>query len=158
MDWACLTRSQGYIWLHCQRLCFYADRYIDKLIERVDQLESNPKSGRVVPEFGILTLRELIECNYRIVYQINSSQSISIIRVHHSAREQSRAPATNKVLHASRTLTGNFGFFILIFYCKSAWWKHSRLRHLATLLVPQTACAFEKFSFLWCDRKSADRY
>ena len=25
---------------------FYADRYIDKLIERVDQLESNPKSGR----------------------------------------------------------------------------------------------------------------
>ena len=66
---------------------FYADRYIDKLIERVDQLESNPKSGRVVPEFGILTLRELIEGNYRIVYQINSSQSISIIRVHHSARE-----------------------------------------------------------------------
>ena len=66
---------------------FYADRYIDKLIERVDQLESNPKSGRVVPEFGILTIRELIEGNYRIVYQINNTRSISIIRVHHSARE-----------------------------------------------------------------------
>ena len=69
------------------RICFYADRYIDKLIERVDQLESNPKSGRVVPEFGILTIRELIEGNYRIVYQINNTRSISIIRVHHSARE-----------------------------------------------------------------------
>ena len=66
---------------------YYADRYIDKLIERVDQLISQPKSGRVVPEFGLLTIRELIEGNYRIVYQINNSSSISILRIHHSARE-----------------------------------------------------------------------
>ncbi len=66
---------------------YYADRYIDKLIERVDQLITQPKSGRVVPEFGVLTIRELIEGNYRIVYQINNSSSISILRIHHSARE-----------------------------------------------------------------------
>ena len=33
----------------------YADRFIDKLIARTDQLEKNPNSGRVVPEFeGLL--------------------------------------------------------------------------------------------------------
>ncbi len=64
----------------------YADRFIEKLIERVDQLESFPKSGRVVPEFAIETIRELIEGNYRIVYEIVSEQ-ISIVRVHHSARQ-----------------------------------------------------------------------
>ena len=64
----------------------YADRFIEKLIERVDQLESFPKSGRVVPEFAIETIRELIEGNYRIVYEISTEQ-ISIVRVHHSARQ-----------------------------------------------------------------------
>jgi toxin ParE1/3/4 len=36
----------------------YADRYVEKLISRVDQLEANPQSGRVVPEFNNETLRE----------------------------------------------------------------------------------------------------
>jgi addiction module RelE/StbE family toxin len=63
----------------------YADRFVEKLIERVDRLEEFPKSGRVVPEFNIETIRELIEGNYRIIYKISSNQ-ISIVRVHHSAR------------------------------------------------------------------------
>ncbi len=42
---------------------FYADRFIDKLIERIEQLEGFPKSGRVVPEFNSETIRELIEGN-----------------------------------------------------------------------------------------------
>ena len=63
----------------------YADRFVEKLILRVDQLETFPKSGRVVPEFNIQTIRELKEGNYRIIYKISSNQ-ISIIRVHHSAR------------------------------------------------------------------------
>ena len=29
----------------------YADRFIEKLISRVDKLENNPHSGRIVPEF-----------------------------------------------------------------------------------------------------------
>ena len=64
----------------------YADRFIEKIINRVDQLESFPKSGRVVPEFDSSVIRELIEGNYRIIYQI-SSDKIAIIRVHHSARQ-----------------------------------------------------------------------
>jgi toxin ParE1/3/4 len=49
----------------------YADRHIDKLISRVEQLHNNPNSGRVVPEFNIETTRELIEGNYRIIYKVN---------------------------------------------------------------------------------------
>lgn len=64
----------------------YADRFIEKLLERVDQLEAFPKSGRVVPEFNTVSVRELIEGNYRVVYKITSSQ-VAIIRVHHAARQ-----------------------------------------------------------------------
>ena len=64
----------------------YADKFVEKLINRVDQLESFPKSGRVVPEFESDTIRELIEGNYRIVYKINSDH-IGVVRIHHSARQ-----------------------------------------------------------------------
>jgi len=39
----------------------YARRYIEKLISKVDQLESNPESGRIVPEFNNSQIREFIE-------------------------------------------------------------------------------------------------
>lgn len=64
----------------------YAARFVEKIISRVGQLENNPQSGRVVPEFNIETLRELIEGNYRIIYKVNSD-FIGIVRVHHSARQ-----------------------------------------------------------------------
>lgn len=44
------------------------------------------KAGRVVPEFNIETIRELIEGNYRIIYNMNQDL-IAIVRVHHSARQ-----------------------------------------------------------------------
>jgi plasmid stabilization system protein ParE len=65
---------------------FYADRFIGKIISRIDQLESFPNSGRVVPEFNSEIIIELIEGNYRIVYQINSDY-VGIVRIHHSSRE-----------------------------------------------------------------------
>lgn len=46
----------------------YADRLIEKIINRVDQLKEFPRSGRVVSEFNSEIIRELIEGNYRIVY------------------------------------------------------------------------------------------
>lgn len=64
----------------------YADRFISKLINRVDQLENFPTSGRIVPEFGNENIRELIEGNYRIVYKIKPNH-IGIVRIHHAARQ-----------------------------------------------------------------------
>ena len=66
---------------------YYADRFVEKLIKRVDQLENFPKSGRVVPEFNSEIIRELIEGNYRIIYKISDQNNIGIVRVHHAARQ-----------------------------------------------------------------------
>ena len=64
----------------------YADRLMDKIIERVDVLEQYPRIGRKVPEFSNDLIRELIEGNYRIIYRIESEENIGIARVHHTAR------------------------------------------------------------------------
>ena len=64
----------------------YADRQVEKIIKRVDQVSNFPKSGRIVPEFSTESLRELIEGNYRIIYRI-SSDKIAIVRIHHAARQ-----------------------------------------------------------------------
>lgn len=63
----------------------YANRMIEKFIARVGLLNSFPESGRIVPEFGQKSIRELIEGNYRIVYKIHPDH-IGITRVHHTAR------------------------------------------------------------------------
>ena len=65
----------------------YAERFIEKIIDRVGQLKSFPRSGRVVPEFNSKMIRELMEGNYRIIYTINPDNDVSIIRIHHSARQ-----------------------------------------------------------------------
>ena len=65
---------------------FYAKRFIEKLIDKVEILETYPNMGRVVPEFENQKIRELIEGNYRIVYR-TSSDRVEIIRVHHSGRK-----------------------------------------------------------------------
>jgi toxin ParE1/3/4 len=65
---------------------FYADRYIDKLVDRVEILIEQPKAGRIVPEFENELIRELIEGAYRIIYKIESFNEVAIIRIHHSAR------------------------------------------------------------------------
>ena len=64
----------------------YAEITVDLLFTSVDMLEDHPKAGRVVPEFEIQSIRELIKGNYRIVYQLDEDQSIQIIAVHHGAR------------------------------------------------------------------------
>lgn len=65
---------------------YYADKFIEKLISRIDQLAEYPQSGRIVPEFQNDSIRELIEGNYRIIYKINPD-FIGIARVHHSSRQ-----------------------------------------------------------------------
>jgi len=45
---------------------FYADRLVKRLVTRVDVLKDFPLTGRMIPEMEDVTLRELIEGNYRI--------------------------------------------------------------------------------------------
>jgi addiction module RelE/StbE family toxin len=57
------------------------------LIETAEKLSEFPFVGRVVPEFKIETLREIIHRPYRIVYRVREEQkTIEILRIWHAAR------------------------------------------------------------------------
>ncbi|HEC43488.1 hypothetical protein LCGC14_2625300 [marine sediment metagenome] len=64
----------------------YAEITVSQLFSSTDILEDHPKAGKIVPEFEIESIRELIRGNYRIVYQLTEDQLIQILAVHHSAR------------------------------------------------------------------------
>ncbi len=51
-----------------------AIKFIDILISLAENLSKNPKRGRVVPEFSIKEIRELLHKNYRIIYLIKKNR------------------------------------------------------------------------------------
>lgn len=63
----------------------YAELTVTKLYHKVEILNTHSKIGRIVPEAEKENLRELIEGNYRIIYEI-VSEDIFILTVHHSSR------------------------------------------------------------------------
>ncbi len=63
----------------------FAELFIDRIVESVEQLTGFPESGRVVPEFSRPDLRELIRGSYRIVYHVGHD-TVSIVTVFHTAR------------------------------------------------------------------------
>ena len=52
----------------------YAQRMVDKLTRRSEQIATFPLSGRMVPEYEAEDIREIIEKPYRIIYRIKSEQ------------------------------------------------------------------------------------
>jgi len=64
---------------------YYADKLIDKIIHRISILENNSLISKVVREFKNSLIREVIEGNYRIIYEILNERKITILRVYHSA-------------------------------------------------------------------------
>jgi plasmid stabilization system protein ParE len=63
----------------------YALRMVDRITARSQQIASFPESGRMVPEYALPTVREVIEPPYRIIYRIGQDQ-IDVLAVIHSAR------------------------------------------------------------------------
>ena len=59
-----------------------AKNWIDRLFAKVEQLESSPEIGRIVPEINDRHCRELIYGNYRIIYRIEDKQ-ISVLTIRH---------------------------------------------------------------------------
>ncbi len=58
-----------------------AVHFVDRLIERAEQIKDYPYQGRVVPEFAVNEIREVFVKTYRIVYRI-SENSIEILTVY----------------------------------------------------------------------------
>jgi len=59
----------------------------EKLVSSARKLGRFPRQGRVVPERSQFDVREIIEGNYRIIYQMDDKiQAVFILRFWHAAR------------------------------------------------------------------------
>jgi len=61
------------------------ERLLQEVIAAVERLADFPESGRVVPEFGVARLREVIHPPFRIVYRLDKDR-VRIVRVWRSER------------------------------------------------------------------------
>jgi plasmid stabilization system protein ParE len=68
----------------------YAKLQIARIKIRTQILKTHIRTGRITPEINNPNIRELVEGNYRIIYKIKSEKNISIITIHHSARDLTR--------------------------------------------------------------------
>ncbi|MCX5815961.1 MAG: type II toxin-antitoxin system RelE/ParE family toxin [Proteobacteria bacterium] len=59
-----------------------AEKWVDTVFRKVEDLQNFPESGRVVPETEIKTIRELIYGNYRLIYRLEEKR-ISVLTVRH---------------------------------------------------------------------------
>ena len=65
---------------------YYADKVIERIVDRISILEEHTHIGKVVKEFQDSSIRELIEAPYRIIYKIMSEDEISVVHIYHGAR------------------------------------------------------------------------
>jgi plasmid stabilization system protein ParE len=61
-----------------------AERWTLELFEVVERLGEFPDSGRMVPEVGVASLRELIFGAYRVFYRVGSA--VEILSVRHGSQ------------------------------------------------------------------------
>ena len=64
---------------------FYASKVTQDIVEKSEKLNAFPESGRIVPEIGDPTIREVFIYSYRIIYMI-SSHRIEILALVHSKK------------------------------------------------------------------------
>jgi len=63
----------------------YAQRMVDRITRRTEQIADHPYSGRKVPEYNAEDIREIIEKPYRLIYRIKQDQ-VDVLTVIHGAR------------------------------------------------------------------------
>jgi len=68
-----------------QQVPHIGDKFISDIINHIETLPSNPEIGRLVPEFQMPHIKEIIHSPFRVVYTLNDT-SIQIIRVWRSER------------------------------------------------------------------------
>lgn len=64
----------------------YAQRTAERLVKRSEQIAAFPNSGRMVPEYEIGDVRQVVEGSYRLIYLIKEEQ-IEILAIIHTARK-----------------------------------------------------------------------
>lgn len=64
---------------------YYAQAFIEKLMTRVELLETPPMMGRIVPEYQMEHLREIVFHTFRIIYSV-TDDAVFILTIIHGAR------------------------------------------------------------------------
>jgi len=64
----------------------YAQKLVERLVNRSEKVADFPRSGRMVPEYEIDEVRQVIEGQYRIIYLIKEDQ-IEILALIHTSRK-----------------------------------------------------------------------
>ena len=63
----------------------YANLVVERIVAAVERLADHPRFGRVVPELGDESIREIVHGNYRVVYRLQQDV-VEIATVFHGAR------------------------------------------------------------------------
>ena len=61
------------------------NRLMGEIIAKIERLADHPLSGRIVPEFNVEHLREIIHPPFRIVYRFDKKR-VRIVRIWRSER------------------------------------------------------------------------
>jgi addiction module RelE/StbE family toxin len=64
---------------------WYGARLTEQILEAIERAAEFPLAGRVVPEMGRTSIREIILGNYRIVYRVGAD-IMEIATVFHASR------------------------------------------------------------------------
>jgi toxin ParE1/3/4 len=62
------------------------ERLLGEILSAVERLSDFPESGRIVPEFGLENLREIIHPPFRIIYRTRRRAGVRIVRIWRSER------------------------------------------------------------------------
>ena len=72
-------------WFAEQQAPDVGERLLREVVSQVERLAEFPESGRVVPEFGLAQLREVVHPPFRIVYRLVADR-VRVVRVWPSER------------------------------------------------------------------------
>ena len=72
-------------WYKDQQVHDVGNRLLKEMLAQIERLADFPESGRIVPEFGIANLREIINSPFRIVYRFDGN-SVRVVRIWRSER------------------------------------------------------------------------
>ncbi|MCA1959370.1 MAG: type II toxin-antitoxin system RelE/ParE family toxin [Desulfomonile sp.] len=73
-------------WYADQQIPEVGEQLLREIVAAVERHADFPQSGRIVPEFGIVHLREIIHAPFRVIYRLDKSK-VRIVRVWRSERE-----------------------------------------------------------------------
>jgi len=72
-------------WYADQQVPDVGEQLLREVVSHIERLADFPESGRIVPEFGVVHLREIIHPPFRIAYRLDKTR-LRIVRVWRSER------------------------------------------------------------------------